>query len=180
MGDTLYLFQSGSRIRNQGYQPGEKMTVKELAKENIKDIYPLSPMQEGMFFQWLYDNTSHAYFEQISYRLKADLDTTVVKRSLQELFKQYDILRTVFSRKKITRILQVVLKERSVDFYQENLSQRKDKKEAIDLIKYYSSYWTQFKSGSQGMSGKKTINPLSAFNDLFFVEDDNYVDEEEI
>ncbi|MGD2085188.1 MAG: amino acid adenylation domain-containing protein [Candidatus Aminicenantes bacterium] len=111
------------------------MSVNELSKENIKDIYPLSPMQEGMFFHWLYDNTSRAYFEQISYRLEADLDAALVKRSLQELFKQYDILRTVFSRKKITRILQVVLKERSVDFYREDLSQRQDKEEYIKRYK---------------------------------------------
>ncbi len=33
---------------------------------NIDDIYPLTPMQEGMLFHTLYDPNSGQYFEQFS------------------------------------------------------------------------------------------------------------------
>ena len=47
---------------------------------------------------------------------------------------------------------------------------KKTKQEAIDLIEYHSSYWLQFQSGSQGISGKKTINAMTMFDQLFEVQ----------
>jgi len=56
---------------------------------------------------------------------------------------------------------------------------KKTKQEAIDLIDYHSSYWTQFQSGSQGISGKKTVNAMTMFDQLFEVEQtEPEVDEE--
>lgn len=56
---------------------------------------------------------------------------------------------------------------------------KKTKQEAIDLINYHSSYWMQFQSGSQGISGKKTINAMTMFDQLFEVEQkEPEVDEE--
>jgi hypothetical protein len=49
---------------------------------------------------------------------------------------------------------------------------KKTKQEAIDLINYHSSYWLQFQSGSQGISGKKTINAMTMFDQLFEVNTD--------
>ena len=98
-----------------------------LSKENIQNIYPLSPMQEGMFFHALYEPDSPAYFEQLSYRVHGELDIQMVEKSLNELVKRYDILRTVFSRKKSEKLLQIVLNERKADFYYEDISHMDDK-----------------------------------------------------
>ncbi len=106
-----------------------------LKKENIKDIYRVSPMQEGMFFHWLYDKSSLNYFEQTHFRLRQELNIHLVEKSLNELVKRYDILRTVFTQKIENKILQVVLKERNIDFYYEDISAKEDKK----------TYFTQYK-----------------------------------
>ena len=37
------------------------------------------------------------------------------------------------------------------------------------MINYHNSYWKQFQSGSQGISGKKTVNAMTMFNQLFEV-----------
>ena len=42
---------------------------------------------------------------------------------------------------------------------------KKTKQESLDLIDYHSSYWTQFQSGSQGISGKKTVNTMSTLSE---------------
>ena len=89
-------------------------------KGRIKDIYPLTPMQEGMLFHSLRDPSSYAYFEQMSYRLKGKLEVDIVKKSLVELLERYDILRTVFAIEGADRPLQVVLKEREAVFYYED------------------------------------------------------------
>jgi non-ribosomal peptide synthase protein (TIGR01720 family) len=114
----------------------------------IEDIYPLTPIQEGMLFHSLYDSSSSAYYQQMSYRLRGDLDITLVKKSLNELFKRYDILRTIFVHENVDRPLQVVLEEREVEFYYEDLSKtmagrdkekfirefkEKDKRRSFDL-----------------------------------------------
>jgi amino acid adenylation domain-containing protein len=92
-------------------------------KGHIKDIYPLSPMQEGMLFHTLVEEDPSAYFVQTSYRLKGKLDLLLVEKSLNKLFKRHDALRTVFIYEDLDRPLQVVLKEekRTVDFHFEDL-----------------------------------------------------------
>ena len=46
-----------------------------------------------------------------------------------------------------------------------------DKQQAMDLVDYHSSYYKQFQSGSQGISGKKTVNSMTMFDELFTVDD---------
>ncbi|MDQ1350459.1 MAG: Non-ribosomal peptide synthetase [Acidobacteriota bacterium] len=87
----------------------------------VEDIYTLSPMQEGMLFHALIDEHSSSYFEQTSYRLRMELDIDVFKRSLNKLLSRHDILRTVFVFKGVDRLIQVVLKQREIDFYYENI-----------------------------------------------------------
>jgi hypothetical protein len=57
---------------------------------------------------------------------------------------------------------------------------KKTKQEAINLINYHSNYWTQFQSGSQGISGKKTVNSMTMFDQLFSVDNFEPEIEEEV
>ncbi|MCP4150135.1 MAG: AMP-binding protein, partial [bacterium] len=83
----------------------------------IEDIYTLSSMQQGMLFHWQYDKTSSAYFTQNPYRMHAQLEIEIAKKSLDELCKRYDVLRTVFIYEGVEPPLQAILKEREIDFY---------------------------------------------------------------
>jgi amino acid adenylation domain-containing protein/non-ribosomal peptide synthase protein (TIGR01720 family) len=98
----------------------KKLSIPEidaLTREyEIEDIYTLSPMQEGMLFHSLEDVSSASYLEQVSYRLKGELDPLLVEKTLNELFKRHDILRTFFIYDKYERPLQIVLEDRRVDF----------------------------------------------------------------
>ena len=67
-----------------------------LTKENTKAIYPLSPMQEGMFFHYLVDKDSNAYFEQISYTIKGHVNLDLVEKAINEIIDRYDLLRSLF------------------------------------------------------------------------------------
>lgn len=88
----------------------------DLNKANLQDLYPLSPMQQGMLFHALYQPDSHAYFEQMSYDIQGGLDSEIFKQSWQLLHNRHDALRTVFVYKKSAKLLQMVLKHRDAEF----------------------------------------------------------------
>lgn len=52
-----------------------------------------------------------------------------------------------------------------------------NKQDSINLIKSYSGLWMQMQSGSQGISGKKLINAMTMFDQLFEVHDNQPEDE---
>ncbi|NDB82242.1 MAG: hypothetical protein EB127_05805 [Alphaproteobacteria bacterium] len=54
---------------------------------------------------------------------------------------------------------------------------QKDRKSSLDVIEKYSKYWLQMQSGSQGISGKRTVNAMTYFDKLFEVEEVNEFDE---
>jgi len=101
---------------------------------SIEDIYPLTPMQQGMLFLSLYDTSSEAYFEQFSYRLHGDLDVRVVEKSINELFKRQEVLRTAIIYRDVEKPLQVVLGDRRVEFYYEDFRGPGDREEREAFI----------------------------------------------
>jgi amino acid adenylation domain-containing protein len=82
----------------------------------IEDIYTLSPMQEGMLFHALIDNGQDYYFAQVVFSIHGRLNPALVEYSMNELIARYGILRTMFLHEGFSRPIQVVLKERKIDF----------------------------------------------------------------
>lgn len=97
------------------------------SRYEIQDIYPLSPMQEGMLFHALSGNRT-AFFEQISYRMEGELDIQGLEYSLNQLMKRYEILRTNFIYEGLERPLQVVRKHCQLEFLYDNLSEKINEK----------------------------------------------------
>ncbi|MDQ0416437.1 amino acid adenylation domain-containing protein/non-ribosomal peptide synthase protein (TIGR01720 family) [Croceifilum oryzae] len=79
-------------------------------KNNVEDMYYLSPMQTGMLYHSLQD--THAYLVQTNFTLRGHVDPTIFSESFQRLMDHHGILRTVFIHKKVARPMQVVLKHR--------------------------------------------------------------------
>ncbi|WP_426134160.1 non-ribosomal peptide synthase/polyketide synthase [Pseudomonas sp. PWP3-1b2] len=61
----------------------------------VQDIYPLSPMQDGMLFHTLADDSSGLYINQISLPVNG-LDTERFARAWQSVIERENILRTSF------------------------------------------------------------------------------------
>jgi iturin family lipopeptide synthetase B len=104
---------------------------------HIEDIYTLAPLQEGMLFHSLYEEYSPAYFLQSFYRLHGDLDISLVKRSFNELVKRHEVLRTLFVHKGVERPIQVVLREREIDFHYKDLRKISGSDEKEQLTRNY-------------------------------------------
>ena len=76
--------------------------------DNIEDIYPLSPLQQGMLFHTLYAPESEVYFEQLSCALRGALDKDALRRAWQSVIDRHTILRTAFFWERREKPLQVV------------------------------------------------------------------------
>ncbi len=88
--------------------------------DNIEDIYPLSPLQQGMLFHTLYDPESEVYFEQLSCTLRGALDTDALRRSWQSVIDRHTILRTGFFWERRDKPLQVVRRKANLPWQQQD------------------------------------------------------------
>ena len=75
---------------------------------NVEDIYPLSPMQEGMLFHSLYDPQSEIYFEQIAFTLRGHLNVPALQQAWEQVIARHAILRTLFLWEQLDHPLQIV------------------------------------------------------------------------
>ena len=82
-----------------------------LNQKTIENIYPLSPMQQGMLFHSLYAPNSGAYVIQVSYELHGSLDIAAFEKAWQDLVNRHGVLRTAFVWEKLEKPLQVVGKQ---------------------------------------------------------------------
>ncbi|MFD3262299.1 amino acid adenylation domain-containing protein, partial [Paenibacillus lentus] len=88
----------------------------------IKQVFPLTPMQEGMLFSSIYDEDSEAYLQQKVITIEGDLNIALLQQSFQLLVDRHDILRTNFVYEKIQSPMQVVFHERQAHIHFEDIS----------------------------------------------------------
>jgi amino acid adenylation domain-containing protein/non-ribosomal peptide synthase protein (TIGR01720 family) len=81
-------------------------------KANVENIYPLTPMQEGMLFHALKEPRSTAYFEQLSWHVRGVIDVPLLERCWNALIRHHAVLRTAYAHQNTDRPLQIVLRER--------------------------------------------------------------------
>jgi tyrocidine synthetase III len=79
---------------------------------SIEDICPLSPLQEGFLFQSLYDPDPEAYFVQMNFRCRGELQPGPFRDAWLMLSARHGVLRSAFLHEGLSRPAQVVLKQR--------------------------------------------------------------------
>src|SRR5215475_7081707 len=68
-----------------------------MSKQNIEDIYPLSPGQQGMLTVVLLAGAqSEVYFDQSVLTLVGELDAALWRRAWQRVLDRHPSLRTLF------------------------------------------------------------------------------------
>ena len=85
------------------------MTAPQL--ENVEDVYPLSPIQEGMLFHTVSDDVPGAFVDQISVELLKPVEPERLRAAWAQLVARHTALRTVFLWDGLDQPLQIVKEE---------------------------------------------------------------------
>jgi non-ribosomal peptide synthetase component F/acyl carrier protein len=111
-----------------------------MRRDNIADIYPLSPMQEGMLFDALYAPESRVYFQQEGFTIKGRLDVPALRRAWEEVLARHDVLRTAFVWERRDKPLQIVYRrvELPWDYLDWRATTTEDEQRA-QLDKYFAA-----------------------------------------
>ncbi|MDZ8224136.1 non-ribosomal peptide synthetase [Nostoc sp. ChiVER01] len=104
--------------------------------KNIEDIYPLSPMQQGMLFESLYAPDTGVYFEQLSFTLKGELNVAAFEQAWQQVVARHSILRTAFVWEQLTQPLQVVYRQVDINLNRHDWQRlsAQDQQEQLELF----------------------------------------------
>ncbi|NNB89170.1 non-ribosomal peptide synthase/polyketide synthase, partial [Corallococcus exiguus] len=82
----------------------------------VEDVFPLSPLQEGMLFHALNDPEAAYYFEQAGWSSHSDVDIALLQRTWQTAVDRNPILRTAFVWEGLESPLQVVHSHATLPF----------------------------------------------------------------
>ena len=90
-------------------------------KKLVEDLYPLSPMQEGMLFHTLAAPGTGVYCVHFSLDLLGELDADALRYAWQTVVDRHPVLRTSFTWEKTPRPLQMVRRPFPVAIREEDL-----------------------------------------------------------
>ena len=90
---------------------------------DLEDIYPLSPLQQGLLFHTLAAPSSGVYFQQLSCELHGRLDVAAFRRSWLLAVDRHSLLRTAFLWEGLDEPLQVVHRRVEIPFTYEDWRQ---------------------------------------------------------
>jgi amino acid adenylation domain-containing protein/non-ribosomal peptide synthase protein (TIGR01720 family) len=103
--------------------------------KTVEDIFPLTPMQEGMLFEWMLDSKSGLYVNQVKLLIEdPTFDSTLFKKSWNELIKRHAVLRTRFAWDGLTEPIQIVDRNVEIPWFEHFVQLGKAHEEAEKIL----------------------------------------------
>ncbi|APR77528.1 Siderophore biosynthesis non-ribosomal peptide synthetase [Minicystis rosea] len=102
-----------------------------MSRKNVEDIYPLSPLQQGILYHTLVATEPGVYFVQHGFLIEGPLDITCFERAFQDVVDRHPILRTAFVWERRDRPMQVVRERAKLPFAVEDLRAASDADKAL-------------------------------------------------
>ncbi|MFL6257211.1 MAG: condensation domain-containing protein, partial [Pyrinomonadaceae bacterium] len=87
---------------------GSRLEQLLAGRGRVEDIYPLSPLQQGLLFHSLYQPQSEVYIIQLGARLRGRLDVAAFERAWAAVVERHSVLRTSFVWEELDEPLQIV------------------------------------------------------------------------
>ncbi|HEX7240019.1 MAG TPA: amino acid adenylation domain-containing protein, partial [Longimicrobiaceae bacterium] len=90
------------------------------SERGVEDVYPLTPLQEGMLFHTLYAPGSGVYVGQLGFVLEGPLQAQALERAWQGAVDRHEALRAGFAWEGVPRPVQVIRREAKLPLRQED------------------------------------------------------------
>ena len=100
----------------------------------IEKIYGLTPLQQGMLFEYLMDKEGFSNINQFTFMLEGELNIAALQKSFQCLIDKHDSLRTVFVYNGLKEQKQLVLKGRTGTIQYKDYSMIEDLEDSIEQL----------------------------------------------
>ncbi|MFS8066539.1 MAG: condensation domain-containing protein, partial [Byssovorax sp.] len=107
-----------------------------MSRKNVEDIYPLSPMQQGMLFHTLVASEAGVYVVQRAFTLRGKVDVDAFVRAFQDVTFRHPILRTAFVWERREQPLQVVREKVRLPVEQHDLRGASPEEQAERLARF--------------------------------------------
>ena len=82
--------------------------VARLGRDRVEDVYPLSPMQQGMLYHSVLEGGSPVYVEQFTCSMTGPLDVGAFRAAWEQVIRRHTALRTAFFWNQVQQPVQVV------------------------------------------------------------------------
>ncbi|HEU0078852.1 MAG TPA: condensation domain-containing protein, partial [Longimicrobiaceae bacterium] len=90
------------------------------SERGVEDVYPLTPLQEGLLFHTLYAPETGVYVGQFGFVLEGELEVAAMERAWQGAVARHSALRAGFAWEGLRRPLQIVRREVAVPLRRED------------------------------------------------------------
>ncbi|MEM6445464.1 MAG: amino acid adenylation domain-containing protein [Cyanobacteria bacterium P01_D01_bin.123] len=130
--------------------------------ENVEDLYPLSPVQQGMLFHSLTAPDSGVYIGQYTCKLRGALNPEFLKQAWQQAWDRHPILRTMFVWE-LDEPLQIVRQQVELPWHEKDWRDRAE----LELAR------KTFLQQDRGLGFALDCAPLTRFT-LIRLSDDTY------
>ncbi len=110
--------------------------MQKFLPENVEDVLGLTPMQEGILFHSLASDLPNIYFNQLRIFVKGAVEKSIFEKTWSDIIFRNPMLRTVFKWEKLSKPVQIVLKDfqPSISYYDLSILPIEDKCSQIECI----------------------------------------------
>jgi hypothetical protein len=179
-----WTYSMEKTAENKNYATDSRKFRDAVLQDNIHKTFTDSPVTDklqvrdlcyrGKGFIGQHGKETKTSWDTLSYTLLQGHNVYQHMSAVQEANRRYD--QGVIPKMLMNETFDRVLFSELVD----EIFAQKDREKSLAIIEDNSKFWMQIKSGSQGFSGKKSVNASTMFNQLF--EEDGSVepDDEEL
>jgi amino acid adenylation domain-containing protein/non-ribosomal peptide synthase protein (TIGR01720 family) len=93
---------------------------KIIGQHRVDDLYPLSPMQEGMLFHTLYEPEAGLYFDQLLFTIEGTFNVAAWQQAWQQVTERHAVLRTACVWDGLKKPLQLVFSKVQVPWIKQD------------------------------------------------------------